>query len=99
MNVYICNNLKLMTNFIKHYMKVESLTLNSIFLECKIVKIKLVIKNSSKKFILNHWNIFYLSNNPSNLVNLGFLNNIRIYYNNKNQLLYNKTSCKSFIFT
>lgn len=34
-------------------MKVESLTLNSIFLECKIVKIKLVMKNSSKKFILN----------------------------------------------
>lgn len=51
-----------------------------------------------KRIILNLWNIFYLPNSSSNLVNLSLLNIANIFYDIECHILYNKTSWKPLAF-
>lgn len=66
------------------------LTANKIFQNQKIIDIRLVLYDRTKRFSINLCNIFYFFNSPSNLVSLSLPNNARIFYNNKHQALYNK---------
>lgn len=60
---------------------------------------RLALKDGTKSIILNLCNIYYLPNNISNLISLSFLNNVGIYYDNKQQALYNKTSQRPLALT
>lgn len=78
------NNFRLMIEFTKNPTRVGELISDGISLRCRTMKIRLAKKNGSKERILTLQNVFYFSNSSSNFVNLGFLNNAEIYYNNKN---------------
>lgn len=98
-NIYVCNDLRLMTGYLANPIKVRNSTSDGILPGHEIVKIRLTKEDGSKKLILNLWNVFYLPNSLFNLVSLGLLNDIGIYHDNKNQILYNKVSPKPFAFT
>lgn len=91
-DIHVWNDLRLMIDLIKNPTRVKGSTANKISPGCGIVQIRLALKNSRKKVILNLWNIFYLLNNLFNLVNLSVLNDTNIFYNNKHHILYNKIS-------
>lgn len=97
-NVYVCNNLRLMTAYLTNPIRFGGSTSDGILLGCGTVKIRPIKEDSSKRLILNLWNIFHLLNSLSNFVSLGLFNNIGIYHNNKNQTLYNKVSWKLLAF-
>lgn len=82
----------------ENLIKVGGSTSNGILLSRGIVKIRLILKDEIEKLILILTNFFYVPNSPSNLVSLGFLNNTRIYYHNKDQILYDLKIQKTFIF-
>lgn len=46
-------------------------------------------RDRSKNIILNLKNVFLLLSSLSNFIRLALLNNIEIFYNNKNKILYN----------
>lgn len=69
--------------------KVERLSLDSILLSRKKVKIRCVLKDKTKGLVLILTNVFYFFNNLLKLISLGFLNSARIYYHNKDQILDN----------
>lgn len=75
-NVYMCNNLRLITNFCNNTTKIGSPSLKDISPGRGTVKIKLVIEDRRKDFILKLRNVIYVLNSLSNLVNLGLLNKI-----------------------
>lgn len=87
-----------MTDFEKNSTKVGGLISDGISLDRRRVKIRLVLKDSIKGLVLTLTNIFYLPYNPLNLVSLGLLNNVRIFYHNKDQILYNQKTQKVFAF-
>lgn len=62
------------------------------------IKIQLVMNDSSEDLVLTLRNVFYLSNSPSNLVNIGLLNNTGIYHRNKEQTLYAQSTQKTLTF-
>ena len=78
-----------MIDFEENFIKVRGLTLDGISPNRRRVKIRLALKNGIKKLVLILTNVFYFLHSPSNLVNLGFLNNTRIFYHIKDQILYN----------
>ncbi len=98
LNVQVCNNLKLMTDFTKRPTRVEGSTVDGVSPRCGTVRIRLALEDRSEKLIFNLRNVFYLPNNPSNLVSLGFLNNVGVYYDNERQALYDKISQKPLAF-
>lgn len=63
-----------------------------------IVKIRPAMKDGREDLILKLRNVFYLLNSPSNLVNLGLLNDAGIYHNNENQAHFDKISWKFLTF-
>lgn len=77
-----------MIDFMKNFTKVGRLTLNSILPGRRKVKIRLVLKDKIEILILILTNVFYYLNNSSNLDTLGLLNNMEIYYHNKDKRLY-----------
>lgn len=58
------------------------------------IKIQLTKKDGLKSLMLTLTTIFYLPNNSLNLISLDLLNNTRIYYHNKDQILYNQNTQK-----
>ena len=87
--IHICNNKKLIIDFTKNLTKVgESTTSDGISLSRRNVKIRLALKDKIERLVLTLTNVFYLLNSPSNLGNLGLLNNTGIYYYNKDYTLY-----------
>lgn len=78
--------------------KVRGLTSNSISPGRKKVKLILTINDRIKKLVFILTNILYFLNSPSNLVNLEFPNYARIYYYNKDQILYNIETQKTLAF-
>lgn len=56
------------------------------------------MKNSSKDLVLTLINFFYLPNSYSNFISLDLLNDIGIYYHNKEQIFYDQSTQKIFIF-
>lgn len=57
------------------------------------------LKNSFEKIILDLKNVFLLPHNFSKLVNQGFFNNHKIFYNNKNKTLYDKGIKEALAYT
>lgn len=98
-NVYIYNNLGLITDFTERPTRVRDSIADGVSPECKMVQIRLALENRSKTLILKLQNVYYFLNSPSNLVSLSLLNKASIYYNNKFEALYNKISQKLFAFT
>lgn len=88
-----------MINFIENLIKVEGSTSDGILPGREKIKIRLVLKDGIEGLILTLINIFYLPNSPSNLVNIGLLNNAKIYHNNKDKTLYNIETQKILTFT
>lgn len=86
--IYICNNKKLMIDFTENPIKIRRLTLNSISLNRRKGKIKLILKYKTEELVFTLINIFCLPNSSSNLVSRGFLINVGIYHYNKDQILY-----------
>lgn len=87
-----------MTDYLVNPTRDGSSTSDSILLGRKIIKIRLAKEDNSKRLIFNIENIFYFPNSLFNLVSLRLLNDAGIYYNNKNQILYNKISWKPLAF-
>lgn len=83
-NIYICNNLKLIIDYVVNPTRIGDSISNGILLGYKTIKIRLAKEDRSKKLTLNLQKVFYLSNSISNLVSLRFFNNTNIYHNNKN---------------
>lgn len=88
-----------MTNFIERPTRVGRSTLDRILPRQRTVWIRLALENGMKEIILNFWNLYYLSNGPSNLISLNLFNNADICYNNEQQALYNKASPRPLAFT
>lgn len=78
-----------MTDFEENPIKVGGLISDSISLSREKIKIRLTLKNGIEKLVLALINVFHLSHNPLNVINLGLLNNTRIFYHNKDKMLYN----------
>lgn len=77
-----------MIKFIENPTKIGKLTSDGILPNNEKIKIRLALKDRTKKLVLTLTNIFYFLHSLSNLVKLELLNNIKIYYHNKNQILY-----------
>lgn len=87
-----------MINFMQNPTKVRILTLDGISLGRKKSKIRLVLKDRTKGLVLILTNIFYFFHSPSTLVSLDVFNNAQIYHHNKDQILYNPKTQKTFLF-
>lgn len=87
-----------MTDFKENHIKVGGLISDGISPNKRKVKIKLALKDGTEGLVLTPTNIFYFSHSPSNLVSLGLLNDIGIFYYNKDQTLYNQEIRKVFVF-
>lgn len=85
--MHICNNKRLIIDFIKNPTKVEKLTLDNILPGKKKFIIKFLLKNKIKKLVLILTNVFYFFDSLLNVINLGLFNNMKIYHYNKNQIL------------
>lgn len=94
-DVYICNNSSLITEYYNKPTQIRSLTTNKISLGWGKLYF---LKDSYKKIVLNLNNIFFLFSNPFHLVSLGFLNIYKIFYDNKNKMLYNKKIKKLWLY-
>lgn len=97
-DVYVCNDLRLMTDFIKKPTNVGGLTVDGISPGYGTMRIRLALEDGRKEIVLNLQNVFYLPNSPSNLVSLSLLNDANIFYNNERHTLYNKTSRRPLAF-
>ncbi len=97
-NVHVCNNLRLMTDFAKRPTRVGGSTSNRVSPGRGTVRIRLALEDGIEGIILNLRNVFYFPNSPSNLINLSLLNNAGIYYENEQQVLYDKASQKPLVF-
>lgn len=81
--MHIYNNKRLIINFKENLIKVRVSTSNGILLGRKKV-IGLALQDRIEKLVLTSTNVFYLFFNPSNLMSLGILNNMGIFYYNEN---------------
>lgn len=81
--MHICNDKRLMTDIEENSTKVGRLIFDGILSDRRKIKIRLVLKDSIEGIVLTLTNVFYLPHDQSNLINLGFLNNIEIFYYNK----------------
>ena len=77
-----------MTEYCTHITKIDGSTSDGISPGRGKIRLRLVLKDGSEGLILNLQNVLYLPNSPCNLLSLGFLNNSGIYYDNKNETLY-----------
>ncbi len=82
-DVYVCNDLRLITNFAERPTRVGESTLDGILPRRGTVQIRLALENGTERVILNLQNVYYLPNSPSNLISLSLLNDASIYYDNK----------------
>lgn len=97
-NIYVCNDMRLITNFEENPTKVGGLTSDSISPGGKRIQIRLTPKNGTKGQVLTLTNVFNLSHSLSNLVSLSVLNDAEIFHYNKDQTLYNQETQKVFVF-
>lgn len=97
-NVYVCNDQRLITDFIEKPTKVKKSIVDSMSPRYGTVWIRSVLEDGSERVILNLRIIFYLSNSLSNLISLSLLNDANIFYDNKRHNLYDKASTKPLTF-
>lgn len=97
-DVYICNDLRLMTDFTERPTGVGGSTSDGVPPGRGKVKIRLALEDGTEGLILNLTNVYFLPNSPSNLVSLGLLNDSVIYHDNENQTLYDRKRRKDLAF-
>lgn len=97
-DIYVCNNRRLMTNYIKKPTRVGESTVDRVLLGREKVKIRLTNKDSLEDLVLTLTNVFYPSNSSSNLVSFCLLNDARIYHHNEDQTLYYQSTWKKPAF-
>lgn len=97
-DVHVCNDKRLMTNFMENPTKVGRSTSNGISPGRGKVKIRLALQDRTEGLVLTLTNVFYLLFSPSNLISLGLLNNAGIFYHNEDQTLYNLETRKTLAF-
>lgn len=97
-DIHVCNDLRLMTNFIEKPTNAGGSIVDGISPGSETVQIKLDLEDGQEEVILNLCNVFYLSNSPSNLVSLSLLYEANIFYDNQHYILYNKTGWKPLTF-
>lgn len=97
-DVYICNDLRLMTHFTEKLTRVKKSTADGFSPERRNDRIRLALEDGSEGLIFNLRNIFYVPNSLSNLVSLGLPNDTGVYYDNERQALYDKISQKPLVF-
>lgn len=88
-----------MINFAERPIRVGGSTSDRVLLGQGTVRIRLALEDKTKGVILNLQNVYYLLNSLSNLISLSLLNDAGIYYDNKQQALYNEASQKPLAFT
>ncbi len=88
-----------MTHFAERPTRVGGLTSDGVSPGRGTVWIRLALEDRTEGVILNLQNIYYVSNSPSNLISLSLLNDVGVYYDNEQQVLYNKTSQRPLVFT
>lgn len=88
-----------MFKYIKIFTRIREFIVDGVLLSRRKVRIRLTKKNILENLVLTLTNIFYLLNNLSNFINLSFFNNAEIYYHNKDQILYNQNTQKTFTFS
>ncbi len=77
-----------MTEYQERPTKIGRSTLDGISPGRGKIQLRLGLKNGSEELILNLQNVYYLPKSLYNLVSLGLLNDNGIYYDNKNETLY-----------
>lgn len=87
-----------MTEYTEKPTSVEVSTANGVSPGKRTAKIGLAKQDGSESLVLNLTIVFYLTNNHSNLVSLGFFNDAGIYHHNKDQIFYDQNTQKSFTF-
>lgn len=87
-----------MTKYKKKPMRVRGSTANGVSPGKRKIKIQLAKENGLESLVMILINVFYLLNSPSNFVILNFLNDIRIYNHNEDQILYDQSFMKILIF-
>lgn len=97
--MYVCNNKRLIIGFMENSIQVKRLTSDGISAGRGKVKIRFILKYRTEDLVFTMTNIFYFLNSLSNSISLGFLNDAEIYYYNKDQILYNFKTQKTFVFT
>ncbi len=75
-DVHVCNDWRLMTDFIEKPMRVGGSTANGVSPGRGTVWIKLTLEDGYEEIILNLRNVFYWPNSPSSLVSLSLLNDL-----------------------
>lgn len=88
-NNYIYHNQKLIKEYYNKLTYIRKSLSNSLLQSCKKIHFCITSKNKSQRIIIDFKVVFLLLSSLSNLISLTLLNNSRIYYNNKNEILYN----------
>lgn len=86
-----------MTEYQKLPICIKGSTSNGVCPRWEKLKLDLCLKDGSKRLVLNLVNTFYILNNFCNLVSLTYLNNSRIFHNNKDDNLYYVKICQVLI--
>lgn len=87
-----------MIEYHKKHTWIRSSTVDGMLPGWKKMFLCLNLKNRHKKVILDLKNVFIISHSPFNLVSLGLLNNDRIFYDNENEILYDRITKKTLAY-
>lgn len=96
--MHVLKDQRLMTEHMKKPMRVGRSTADKVSPNRRKVKIRLAKNDGSEGLVLTLTNIFYLPNSLSNLLSLGLFNDARMNYYNKDPILYDKSTQKTFVF-
>lgn len=87
-----------MTNYHKKPIQIGGLTADGMSPGRRKVLLCFNLKNGYEGVILDLKNVFLLPHSSSNLVGLGFLNNHEIFYNNENEMLYDRATKETLAY-
>lgn len=88
-DIHVDDNSKLITEYYNTRTYIRKSILDRLLPRCEEIDLYLTQKNAIKRIIPNLKDVFFLSNNLSNLISLTLLINSEIDHNNKNKILYN----------
>lgn len=96
--MHVYNNKRLMINFTENLTKVGASTSDGISSDRRKVKIRLTLRDRIEDLVLTSTNVFYLLNSLFNIFSPSFLSNIEIYYLDKDEILCDLKTPKTFAF-
>ena len=95
----MCNDQSLMIKYHEKPTRIGGSTADGMSPGRGKMRLRLSLKNGRKGVILDLKNVFLLPHSPSNIVSLDLLNNHRSFYDNKNEMLYYRTSKETLAYT